>query len=58
MQVQFLKRWKGLRPGVTSEIPDGAAEQLIRRKIAEPVKKGKRLRRSKPFIHDAPDPEE
>jgi hypothetical protein len=38
------------------EIPDGSAELLIRRGIAEAVKKGRRPRRSKPFIHDAPDP--
>lgn len=57
MQVQFAKRWKGLRPGMIREIPDGAANLLIRRGIAEALKKGRRPRRSKPFIDDAPDPE-
>ncbi len=56
MLLKFKQRWKGLRPGVTSEIPDGVANLLVRRQIAEPAKKGRRPRRSKPFIDDTPEP--
>lgn len=61
MKVTFNQRWKGFRPGATGEIPDGVANLLIRRRIAEPAesvasaKKGRR-RRSKPFIDEAPEP--
>lgn len=60
MKLRFVKRWRSKREGETADLPDGVANLLIHRGIAEelvtvPVKETRRGRRSKPFIDDDED---
>jgi hypothetical protein len=55
MRVKFQKRWRAHHAGNLAEIPDGVANVLIKRGIAEKAKRQRR--RMKPFIESAPDPD-
>lgn len=37
MRVKLVKRWNGFRSGLVKDIPDGAANLLIKRGIAERI---------------------
>ena len=57
MRVTLKRRWRALKAGQPAELPDGVANVLIRRGIAEPsAGKRRRPRRAKPFIDSAPEP--
>lgn len=58
MRVKLNRRWRAFHAGDSAELPDGVANVLIRRGIArEGEKPRRRVRRSKPYIHDAPEPD-
>lgn len=57
MRVKLIRRWRAHHAGNTAEMPDGVANVLIRRGIAEADEPGRRKRRrSKPYIDSAPEP--
>mgnify|MGYP001238886403 CR=1 FL=1 len=37
MRIRFLSRWRSYRAGQIAELPDGMADVLLRRRIAEPA---------------------
>lgn len=44
MRVKILKTWRRLKPGTEANIPDGAANVLVRRGFVEEVRPVKRKR--------------
>ena len=65
MELEFQRHWRGFLPGGIGDIPDGAANVLIRRGVAVERPKPKRRRRKpllddvtrrrKPLIDDVPE---
>jgi len=65
MRVLMKSRWRALREGTEHDLPDGMANLLIQRGIAEEKAEGgrrkadrRRIRRSKPFVGTAEEAEQ